>query len=117
MTALSCGQSLTEMTSLGSTRLTGSGLSMVEWKPVTGVLPPLSQDDWEEVFDLYQQSPEFQLVNLNMDLEGFKGNVKAVRTDVLADKAAEKLYPEWRDRFEEWKLVGGDEIGGDLLWH
>jgi cytochrome c oxidase assembly protein subunit 15 len=57
----------------GATRLTGSGLSMVEWKPVTGVLPPLSQNDWEEVFDLYQQSPEFQLVNLNMNLEGFKG--------------------------------------------
>lgn len=49
----------------------------------------------------------------------FKGNVKAVRTDVLVDKAAEKLYPEWRKRFEEWKLVGGDfayHYLGSAIW-
>ena len=52
-------------------------------------------------------------------LEGFRGNGKAVRTDVLVDKAAEKLYPEWRDRFEEWKLVGGDfpyHYLGSAIW-
>ncbi|MDP6208248.1 MAG: COX15/CtaA family protein, partial [Roseibacillus sp.] len=71
---LICCATLAGMVVLGgATRLTGSGLSMVEWKPVTGVLPPLNQDDWEEVFGLYQQSPEFQEVNLNMNLEGFKG--------------------------------------------
>ena len=63
---------------------------------------------------------EIQQAQLSMeDLEGFKGNVKAVRTDVLADKAAEKLYPEWRDRFEEWKLVGGDfpyHYLGSAIW-
>jgi len=49
----------------------------------------------------------------------FAGNVKAVRTDVLIDKAAEKLYPEWRERFEEWKLTGGDHAYhylGSAIW-
>jgi len=57
----------------GVTRLTGSGLSMVEWEPVIGVLPPLSQTEWEKVFLLYQQYPEFKLKNSHMDLEAFKG--------------------------------------------
>ena len=56
----------------GVTRLTHSGLSMVEWKPVTGWLPPLSEAAWMEVFDKYKLSPEFQKVNNHMDLEGFK---------------------------------------------
>ncbi len=56
----------------GVTRLSGSGLSMVRWEPLLGVLPPLTQADWEEVFRLYQQYPEFKLKNFNMDLEGFK---------------------------------------------
>lgn len=56
----------------GVTRLTGSGLSIVEWRPITGVLPPLSTSDWQETFALYQQSPEFQKVNSHMDLEDFK---------------------------------------------
>lgn len=57
----------------GVTRLTGSGLSMVDWRPITGILPPLSHEQWEETFSLYRQSPEFQKVNRGMDLEGFKG--------------------------------------------
>ena len=57
----------------GVTRLTGSGLSMVEWHPVMGILPPLSHEQWEETFTLYQQSPEFQKINKGMDLEGFQG--------------------------------------------
>ena len=56
----------------GVTRLTGSGLSMVKWEPVIGVLPPTSQSDWEEVFLLYQQYPEFKLKNSQMNLEEFK---------------------------------------------
>jgi cytochrome c oxidase assembly protein subunit 15 len=56
----------------GVTRLTGSGLSMVQWEPLLGVLPPLTQADWEEVFRLYQQYPEFKLTNYDMDLEAFK---------------------------------------------
>ncbi|HET6628308.1 MAG TPA: COX15/CtaA family protein [Woeseiaceae bacterium] len=57
----------------GVTRLTGSGLSMVDWRPIMGVLPPLGADDWERAFELYQQSPEFRLVNPDMDVGGFKG--------------------------------------------
>ncbi len=57
----------------GVTRLTGSGLSMVEWEPIMGVLPPLSDAEWQETFAKYQQYPEFKLKNSHMDVEGFKG--------------------------------------------
>ena len=56
----------------GVTRLTGSGLSMVEWDPIFGIMPPLDQADWDETFRLYQQSPEYQKINIGMDLDGFK---------------------------------------------
>jgi len=56
----------------GLTRLTGSGLSIVEWQPVIGILPPLNHQAWQHLFNLYQQSPEFIKVNSFMDLEGFK---------------------------------------------
>ena len=56
----------------GVTRLTGSGLSMVEWRPLIGILPPLSEAEWMRVFTLYQDSPEFQEINTDMDLAGFK---------------------------------------------
>ncbi len=56
----------------GITRLTGSGLSMVEWDPIFGIVPPLSESEWAEVFAKYQASPEYRLVNRGMDLEGFK---------------------------------------------
>ncbi len=56
----------------GVTRLTGSGLSMVEWRPLMGILPPLSESEWMRVFLLYQQSPEFRDINVDMDLSGFK---------------------------------------------
>ena len=56
----------------GATRLTGSGLSMVEWDPIFGVVPPLNQQEWEEVFSKYRESPEYQKINIGMDLQGFK---------------------------------------------
>ncbi len=56
----------------GVTRLTGSGLSMVEWAPILGILPPLNQAEWQETFLLYQQFPEYQLKNFNMSLDEFK---------------------------------------------
>ena len=56
----------------GVTRLTDSGLSMVEWNPIMGVIPPLSESDWQVAFDKYKQYPEFQKINFDMDLEGFK---------------------------------------------
>ena len=56
----------------GVTRLTGSGLSMVNWKPLSGVLPPLSQAAWDREFEHYQDSPEYVYVNKGMTLDGFK---------------------------------------------
>ena len=56
----------------GVTRLTGSGLSMVQWAPIMGVLPPLNAAEWQTAFDLYKQYPEYQIKNLGMSLEGFQ---------------------------------------------
>jgi cytochrome c oxidase assembly protein subunit 15 len=54
------------------TRLTESGLSITEWKPVTGALPPLNEAGWLAEFDLYKQSPQYLKVNHGMSLEEFK---------------------------------------------
>ena len=56
----------------GATRLTDSGLSITEWKPVTGAIPPLSLDAWQAEFEKYKQIPEYDLVNAGMSLEEFK---------------------------------------------
>lgn len=56
----------------GATRLTGSGLSITEWAPVTGTLPPMDQATWQREFEAYQQIPQFIEVNPEMDLAGFK---------------------------------------------
>lgn len=57
----------------GVTRLTHSGLSIVEWQPIMGALPPLNEAQWQETFAKYQLTPEFRLRNHDMTLEGFKG--------------------------------------------
>jgi heme a synthase len=56
----------------GVTRLTGSGLSITDWRPVTGVLPPFSEQAWQEEFDSYRASPEYQQVNRGMSMSEFK---------------------------------------------
>ncbi|GAB7362592.1 hypothetical protein MBLNU230_g2906t1 [Neophaeotheca triangularis] len=56
----------------GLTRLTESGLSITEWRPVTGSFPPRNQSDWEEEFARYKLSPEFKMLNSRMNLEEFK---------------------------------------------
>jgi cytochrome c oxidase assembly protein subunit 15 len=56
----------------GSTRLTESGLSITEWKPVTGMLPPLSQSDWQAEFTRYQAIPQYRELNRGMSLDQFK---------------------------------------------
>ncbi len=56
----------------GATRLTESGLSITEWKPVTGVLPPLSEADWRAAFEKYQQIPQYRELFPDMDLSRFK---------------------------------------------
>ena len=57
----------------GVTRLTQSGLSMVDWKPIMGVIPPITLTEWEQAFEAYKQYPEFQKINQDMELEQFKG--------------------------------------------
>jgi cytochrome c oxidase assembly protein subunit 15 len=56
----------------GATRLTESGLSIVEWKPVTGTLPPLTQAQWQEAFDAYKAIPQYRELNAGMNLDEFK---------------------------------------------
>jgi heme a synthase len=57
----------------GVTRLTHSGLSIVEWQPIVGTLPPLTDAQWQDAFAKYQLTPEFRLVNHAMDVDAFKG--------------------------------------------
>ena len=56
----------------GATRLTDSGLSITEWKPIHGIIPPLNQIEWEQEFAKYQQIPEYAQINKDMTLDGFK---------------------------------------------
>ena len=56
-----------------ATRLTDSGLSITEWRPVTGIVPPLSEADWQAEFAKYRQIPEYQQVKRGMTLAEFKG--------------------------------------------
>src|SRR6476646_7905021 len=56
----------------GATRLTDSGLSITDWQPATGVIPPLTESDWPEAFDAYQKIPEYLELKRGMSLEAFK---------------------------------------------
>jgi cytochrome c oxidase assembly protein subunit 15 len=56
----------------GATRLTESGLSITQWKPVTGILPPLNSVEWQAEFDHYKQIPQFAALNPDMTIDGFK---------------------------------------------
>lgn len=80
------------------TRLTESGLSMVEWTPLIGILPPGSDAEWQQVFGLYQHSPEYQLKNAGMSLDEFK-NI---------------FFWEWLHR--TWGHVVGLVYAAPLLW-
>ncbi len=67
-----CALILTTLLVGGVTRLTRSGLSIVEWRPITGILPPLSETAWDEEFQKYQVTPEYRVVNHGMSLAEFK---------------------------------------------
>ncbi len=67
-----CAMVLATLLVGGVTRLTHSGLSIVEWKPLLGAIPPLNAADWQVVFTQYQQSPEYQKVNVHMTLDEFE---------------------------------------------
>ena len=56
----------------GATRLTESGLSITEWKPIHGAIPPLTVAEWEEEFQLYKRIPQYQEINRGMSLDEFK---------------------------------------------
>jgi cytochrome c oxidase assembly protein subunit 15 len=56
----------------GSTRLTNSGLSITEWKPLSGTIPPLNTAQWRAEFDHYKQIPQYRIMNQGMSLDGFK---------------------------------------------
>ena len=56
----------------GITRLTDSGLSIVSWEPISGIIPPLSQSDWNKEFTHYKDYPEYKLLNRDISLNGFK---------------------------------------------
>jgi heme a synthase len=70
---IGCGLVFAMVVLGGVTRLTGSGLSMVDWRPLMGWLPPLTDAEWQASFALYQQSPEFQHINSAMDVHAYKG--------------------------------------------
>lgn len=105
----------------GLTRLTDSGLSMVEWRPVTGWLPPLSHAAWEEAFAAYRAFPEYQKVNAGMTLAQFQdiywleyvhrlwGRLIGV---AFALPLIVFIVRRWIDRALAWKLVGIFLLGG-----
>jgi heme a synthase len=82
----------------GVTRLTGSGLSIMEWAPVSGVLPPMNQADWQHLFDLYKQIPQYSLLNEGFGLAGFK----------------QIFWLEWTHRL--WGRLIGIAFLGPLIW-
>ena len=82
----------------GATRLTGSGLSIMEWAPLSGALPPLSNHEWERLFGLYKAIPQYALLNPDMDLSGFK----------------EIFWLEWAHR--AWGRLIGLVFAGPLVW-
>lgn len=67
-----CGMVLIMVMLGGVTRLTDSGLSMVDWRPITGWLPPLNAQEWQAIFELYKVTPEYTKINDGMDVGGFK---------------------------------------------
>ena len=112
----------------GLTRLTDSGLSITEWRPVTGALPPLSETDWQSEFAKYQASPEYQLQNSQMDLAEFKfiywwewGHRQLGRVIGLVWAAGfvffwatKRIPPGWTGRLLGLGLLGG--LQGAIGW-
>jgi cytochrome c oxidase assembly protein subunit 15 len=105
----------------GVTRLTHSGLSIVEWQPLVGAIPPLNEAQWQEVFEKYKQTPEYKLVNFGMSLEAFKGiffweYVHRLLGRLIGLAFLVPLVWFWLrgrlDRPLAWKLVGVFLLGG-----
>jgi cytochrome c oxidase assembly protein subunit 15 len=113
----------------GITRLTESGLSIVEWQPLAGALPPLAQADWEALFAKYRATPQFAKVFPDMDLEGFKRIFWWEYVHRLLGRAIglvfllPYLWFLWKralDRPLAWKLAGIFVLGalqGAMGWY
>ncbi len=113
----------------GITRLTGSGLSITEWKPIMGAIPPLNEAQWNEAFDKYKRIPEYTLINQHMDLPGFKRiffweylhrnwgrlmGIVFIVPFVLFWRRG--LLQGWLKRRGWWILAGGGSVGA-LGWY
>ncbi|MGH8682168.1 MAG: COX15/CtaA family protein, partial [Burkholderiales bacterium] len=105
----------------GITRLTHSGLSIVEWQPLVGTLPPLAEGDWQALFDKYRQTPQYRVVNRGMSLDEFKGIFWWEYVHRLLGRAIGLVFIVplawfwWRGRIDRalgWKLVGVFALGG-----
>jgi cytochrome c oxidase assembly protein subunit 15 len=112
----------------GATRLTESGLSIVEWKPVTGVLPPLSDTDWQAEFEKYKQIPQYREINRGMSLDEFKTiywwewSHRMLARLVGATFLLPFLFFLWcgwieaRLKLRLWLLFGGGALLGAVGW-
>ena len=99
----------------GLVRLTRSGLSIVEWNVITGIIPPLSENHWQSEFALYKQSPEYKKINFGMNLSDFKfiyhmefwhrffGRILGLFYLVPLSLF---LYKRWIPRKEIWRYLG-----------
>jgi cytochrome c oxidase assembly protein subunit 15 len=112
----------------GATRLTESGLSIVEWKPVTGVVPPMSQAAWQAEFGKYQKIPQYRELNRGMSLDQFKTiywwewTHRLLARLVGAAFLLPFLYFLWRGWIEPplrtrlWTLFGAGALLGAVGW-
>ena len=105
----------------GITRLTHSGLSIVEWQPLVGTLPPLSEGDWQAIFDKYRQTPQYRVMNRGMPLDEFKGIFWWEYVHRLMGRAIGLVFIAplawfwWRGRIDRalgWKLAAVFALGG-----
>ena len=80
----------------GITRLTNSGLSMVEWNLISGSIPPMNENEWEIAFDKYKQFPEYKKINQDMLLEEFKmiTGIKNDDLDFIKSYCLKEALPE-----------------------
>ena len=93
-----CAMILVMVTLGGATRLTGSGLSIMEWAPIMGSLPPVSETEWQRLFGLYQRTSQYALINSGFGLGGFK----------------QIFWLEWTHRL--WGRLMGLAFALPLLW-
>lgn len=93
-----CAMILVMVSLGGATRLTGSGLSIMEWAPIMGTLPPLSAAEWQRLFALYQKTSQYQQVNQGFGIDGFK----------------QIFWLEWTHRL--WGRLMGFAFAIPLIW-